>query len=132
MVLIADVLVENPTGPPSGIVQWRMELRFASKTIVAEIPLPSGKDSIVKLTGKPERIILEAAKYLPERTLPPIDSGGSTGGWFKGVFRGISVDDIYEKKPTLIISCLDTINHKRHSSVLKLGEGPRGITIPGE
>lgn len=132
-MLVVGGALSNPHGPPSAVINWRMQLEFPARTIVGETPLPSGSDILIPLQGKPgQQIILKQDHYWPDRTTDPIQPGGTAAGWFLSFFKDVSSDDIYATKPTVVLSCTDVVSRKDHSFRIRIGDHARGIRIPGE
>jgi len=109
--------IRNPFGPPSALHSWSMYLKFADGTIVKGETPPFSGENITAPAPPPLKglFVLPADRYLPLYTgRQPIQAGGLVDGWTWAVFPQYTLDEIYEKKPTLIIEFMDVIADKKH------------------
>lgn len=123
-------LISNPLGPPSAAIDWKMILEFPDGRIVDGQPVPlTGQDITIPLADTGSRITLPISNYFPHLTLQPIPAGGAVQGWLFGEFRGVTLDELYEKKATLIVEVDDAVAGHRHSVRQVLSN--RGIRVFG-
>lgn len=121
-ILIA-LMISNPHGPPSALHSWGMYLKFSDGTIVnGEIPPFSRKDTTVPTSMGRMVLTLPANSYFPLASTQPIPAGGLIEGWFWAVFPQSTLDDIYRRKPQVIIQFVDAVSGKEHEVVTNIKE----------
>lgn len=120
-IVVVSGVVTNPLGPPSGIINWTMTIKFSNgMAIKGEIPLVSGKDISIPLEGTKESIILPAKNYWPENSTQPIPAGGVLIGWLWSSFSNLDLEEAYEKKAVVVVEFKDAVAQKEHKLTIPL------------
>jgi hypothetical protein len=121
-------LIYNPTGPPSGIIDWKMKIKFPNgKELIGIPPVTSGKDYEIPIPSG-QKVILRANEYWPKSSQNPIMTGGVLEGWIFCIFPELDVSEAYKEHALVVIEVNDAVANKTHRFTEVLRE--QGIHLP--
>jgi len=111
-IIAVSGAVTNPLGPPSAACGWSMKLEFPDGTeLLSQCPLlPS--ESVRFTDNQGNGIMLETKKFWPDIGMQPIPSGGIIGGWFWGIFKGITNEQA--QRSVVVITFSDAVTGTPH------------------
>ncbi len=124
-VVVVGGHITNPSGPPTGTVDWHMDIEFNDGTMAHGVaPLNSTDDIPVNdVTGKPTARLL-AADWFPIKTSQPIPSGAIVIGWYRCMFKDVSLQEIINKKAVAAVEFTEVATGRKH--VMR-----RDVSAPG-
>ena len=123
LIIVAGT-IRNPTGPPSGIIGWKILIEFPSgKKVTGEIPMWTGKDYRIPISSLKGEFILRANNYWPRIGYNPIVGGGVLAGWFWSTFPGVDFKKAYNEHALIVVEVRDSVANKTHRFTHILEEG---------
>jgi hypothetical protein len=124
-VVVVGGHITNPNGPPTGTVDWHMNVEFNDGTVAHGVaPLDSADDIPMNdLAGKPTARLL-AADWFPLKTSQPIPTGGIVIGWYRSIFTDISTQELVTGKAVAAVEFTEVATGKKH--IMR-----RDISAPG-
>lgn len=129
-VIFTSLTIENPHGPPTGLINWKMGIKGPEGRTVWGNAMPLSEKNQYGPIGRglPE-IAFQNARYMPDQTLKPVGAGEAVGGWFWSVFSGSEVEGAYKGRHKLVIEFSDAVSGKTHE--LEKRFPPPGMHMEG-
>jgi hypothetical protein len=114
-VVIAHGIISNPTGPPTALFEWTLELQFSdSRVIRGMIPVAPRNDITFPVPGLGSLVLPRSTYWLIQTATQPIVSGGIADGWMLAYFRGIEQSDLYNGVQATV-TVHDAVSGKSHA-----------------
>lgn len=120
-VMFASMIVTNPHGPPSGLVNLKMGIKNPVSGITWGNALPlSMTDQSGSAGHDMPPLTFRNNKYLPNETLDPIPAGASVVGWFWSRFTQDELNEAAKNRYYVIIQFTDAASGTEHTMETQL------------
>jgi hypothetical protein len=125
-LIIVVGTIQNPTGPSSAIVGWKMTVEFPDGNKIVGDPQPINKNDydIPISSMKNAKLILRVNEFWPITTLNPIIKGGVSRGWFWSTFKKLDLKEVYNKKAVIVVAFKDVVSSRNYTCRLSMPEMP--------